>query len=608
LIADIKDIIKSLPESPGIYRYYNKTGELLYVGKAKNIKKRVSSYFIGKANNRKTIELVSRIDQIDYTLVQSETDALLLENTLIKKYKPVFNIELKDDKTYPYIVIKNEPFPRIFLTRKKINDGSIYLGPFTSAGKVRELISFIRQNLPIRTCKLILNERNIKEKRFKVCLEYQLGNCKGPCEGLQDETDYSNQIHQIKNILNGNIHSVIRFLKDEMKVLAGEMKFEKAEIIKKKIQFLESYQSKSVVVNAKIQDADVFYFLREEERVYVNYLMVRNGAVIQSDNTRLMVKIEEDDEEIFSSLINNIRSLFNSNAKEIIVPFAINWMDPQIKVSIPIRGEKLELLELAALNARFLQKEDKMKRALLAEHLKSDSWHLLEQVQKKLSLKTLPQHIECFDNSNFQGSNPVSAMVCFKNGIPSKKDYRTFHVKTVEGIDDFATMKEAVFRRYSRMIKENESLPQLVIIDGGKGQLNAAAESMQELCISDKITLVGLAKKEENIFFLGDKHPLQLPINDNVLLFIRKIRDEVHRFGIQFHRKIRSKNLLKNEMEEIPGIGKISAEQLLKEYRSIDGLTSAGYDRIKDFIGKDKADKIWEHLKKRGRIEIQPRL
>lgn len=600
MTEDIKDITKSLPESPGVYRYYNKAGELLYVGKAKNLKKRVSSYFSGKGSNRKTIELVRRIHQIEYTIVQSETDALLLENTLIKQHKPIFNIELKDDKTYPYIVIKKELFPRIFLTRKKINDGSIYLGPYTSAGKVRELISLIRQNLPIRTCTLLLSDRNIKAKKFKVCLEYQLGNCKGPCEGLQNEADYMSQIEQIKNILSGNIGSVIRFLKKEMNELAGEMKYEKAEIIKKKILFLENYQSSSVVVNAKVQEADVFYYLRDEAHVYVNYLMVRNGAIIQSDNTKLKVKIAEEDAEILSSIINNVRFIFKSNAAEIIVPFTINWINPDIKVSVPVRGVKFELLKIAALNVRHLQREDRMKSALLLGKQTPESEMLLQQLKIKLSLKELPVHIECFDNSNFQGSNPVSAMVCFKNGAPSKKDYRTFHVKSVEGIDDFATMREAVFRRYSRLLREKEKLPQLVIIDGGKGQLNAAAESIKALAIADQLTLIGIAKREENIFFLGDMQPLQLPIHDPVLLFIRKIRDEVHRFGIQFHRRSRSSNLLKNEIEEIPGIGKESAEKLIKKFRSIDQIETAGYDSVKDYIGKAKAEKLWNYIKKKG--------
>jgi excinuclease ABC subunit C len=600
LKENIKDIIRSLPEQPGVYRYYNQTGEPIYVGKAKNIKKRVSSYFSGKSQNRKTLELVRRIHRIEYTIVQSESDALLLENTLIKQYKPIFNIELKDDKTYPYIVIKKEPFPRIFLTRKKINDGSTYLGPFTSAGKVRELIGFIRQNLPIRNCNLLLSQANIKANKFKLCLEYQIGNCKGPCVGLQNEEDYMDQISQIRNILNGNISPVIRFLKKEMNVLADEMKFEKAEIIKKKISFLENFQAKSIVVNAKVQEADVFYYLRDGERVYVNYLMVRNGAVIQSDNTKIKVKIEEEDEEILSSLINNIRSIFKSNASEIIVPFPINWIDAGVKLSVPSRGSKLELLEMAAINVRHLQKEDKMKESLLISHQNNEGPDLLNQMQEKLSLKELPVHIECFDNSNFQGSNPVSAMVCFRNGAPSKKDYRKFHVRSVEGIDDFSTMKESVFRRYSRLLKENQTLPQLVIIDGGKGQLNAAAESIRVLGLSDRLTLIGLAKREENIFFIGDSHPLQLGMNDPVLLFIRKVRDEVHRFGIQFHRDIRSKNLLKNEMEILPGIGKNTIEKLLKKFRSIEGVRSAGYDTILDCIGKNKTDKIWNYLNKKG--------
>ena len=601
MTIDIRNIIPSLPNDPGVYRYYDEHGHLLYVGKAKNIRKRVASYFTGKQHNRKTQELVSRINAIEFTIVHSEADALLLENILIKQHKPVFNIELKDDKTYPYIVIKNEPFPRIFLTRKKINDGSTYLGPFTSVRQVRDLIEFVRKQLPVRTCKLNLSEKNISSGKFKLCLEYQLGNCKGPCTGLQSMDDYMAHVGQIKNILEGNLRPVLDFLRKEMQDLSRDMKFEKAAHLKHKITQLESYHAKSVVVNSKVPHADVFYYLREDHNVFVNYMMVRNGMVVATDNTELEVKIEEEDNEIFATVINNMRSVLNSNAEEIIIPFEIEWMiQPNIKVTVPKTGAKWKLLEMSRLNIAYLAKQHQMNKTLHLENKGKNIRDILAQVQEKLHLIYLPEHIECFDNSNLHGTYPVSAMVCFKNGMSSKNDYRKFHVKTVKGINDFATMKEVVYRRYSALLKKQESLPQLVIIDGGKGQLSAAAESISALGLKDQITLIGLAKNVEEIFFVGDKDSLKLPIDNPALLFIRKIRDEVHRFGIEFHRQQRSKGFIKNELENIPGIGKKTIEKLLQEFKSVESISRADISIIQQLIGKDRAEKIDNYIKKRG--------
>lgn len=597
---DLRHIVQALPSSPGIYRYYNEKGELLYVGKAKNIKKRVSSYFSHKAVNRKTAELVSRIHTIQFTIVHSESDALLLENNLIKQYKPLFNIDLKDDKTYPYIVIKKEPFPRVFLTRKKLDDGSTYLGPFTSTGKVREFLDLIRQLLPVRTCKLNLSEQNIRSNKYKVCLEYQLGNCKGPCEGLQDSDDYMAHIAQIKNILNGKLGVVLQFLKREMQTLATDMKFEKAATTKKKIEFLENYQSTSAVVNPNMGDADVFYLIREEDKVFINYLMVRNGAVIQSDNTEVDVKADDDNADILATIIQNTRNIFQSAAQEIIVPFAISWGISDVQITVPKRGNKVSLLDMSKANADYQLKEYKRKKSLLLTNDNKNIQDTLRALKQKLHLTVWPAHIECFDNSNFQGSYPVAAMVCFKDGEPSKKDYRTYHIKTVKGIDDFASMKEVVFRRYARLKSEGAMLPQLIIIDGGKGQLNAAHESICQLGLENSITLIGLAKNVEELFFIHDRESLKLPINDPVLLLIRKIRDEVHRFGLQFHRNLRSKGSISNELENINGVGTKTIELLMKKFRSVEGIMNADKEDICKLIGKSKSDIILDYFKKKG--------
>ncbi|MFN9710586.1 MAG: excinuclease ABC subunit UvrC [Bacteroidota bacterium] len=595
---EFNKLIPSIPVTPGIYRYYDNKGVLLYVGKAKNLKNRISSYFSGKPLNQKTRELVKRIHKIEFTIVPTESDALFLENTLIKKYQPVFNIELKDDKTYPYIVIKNERFPRIFLTRRKMNDGSEYLGPYSSAGKVRELIDFIRQNLPIRNCNLVLSEKNILSNKFKKCLEYQLGNCNAPCEGLQSEATYMENVGQIKNLLNGRLESVVRFLKKEMKAQAVTLNFEKAAILQKKIQYLENYQSKSTVVNANIKNADVFYIQREGDKAFVNCLMVRNGTVIESYNTEAEAKVDESDVEILEIVIHHIRHRLHSTAEELILPYPLQWHPGDIKVTVPQKGEKKKLLEMSQLNAKHLLQEYKRKKSLhLISHTQNSETGILSDLQKILNLKNLPVHIECFDNSNFQGSYPVAAMVCFINGKASKKDYRRFNIKTVAGINDFASMQETVYRRYTRLKNEKKSLPQLVIIDGGKGQLNAAYESIRQLGLNNEITLVGLAKNVEEIFFIGDHESLKLPINHPVLLFIRNIRDEVHRFGISFHRNKRSKETFKTTLSAIHGIGEKTANELLRKFGSVEAIKKAKKNELEQLIGLRKATLIATYLK-----------
>lgn len=575
-------IASTIPAQPGIYKYFDAGNELLYVGKAKHLRKRVSSYFIKTFTSYKTHELVQRIAKIEFTIVNSEQDAFLLENSLIKQYQPRYNINLKDDKSYPFIVIKNEPFPRVFLTRKKINDGSEYLGPYTSVKKVRELLEFTRQAIPLRTCTLNLSESNIKKGKFKVCLEYHLGNCKGPCEGLQTAADYKENLSQLKNLLRGNLSPVIRHFKEEMKSHATGLAYEKAELVKKKIDFLENYQSRSVVANSRTGDLDVFSILKEKDIAYVNYLMVRNGSIIQTQTTRAETHLGESMEEILLFSVAQLRATFNSDASEIILPFPVSYPETGITITVPKGGDRKKLLELSQKNTQHFIDELKNKDRLQLNTKKPEKIKLLEQLQEDLNLPLLPAHIECFDNSNFQGSYPVSAMVCFKNGEPSKKDYRHFNVKTVEGINDFATMKEAVFRRYKRLKEEGQPFPQLVIIDGGKGQLSAAMEAIAELGLSGQMTFTGLAKNEEELFFPGDSESLKLPYNSTSLKFIRRIRNEVHRFGISFHRSKRSKGTFKNELEEIPGIGKTTADALLKEFRSVKS--------IKEIIRQGKAE------------------
>lgn len=583
-------IIQTIPTSPGVYKYYNAQKELIYVGKAKNLRKRVSSYFNSTAKNNKTLKLVSLIQFIEFTIVDSEQDAFLLENSLIKNYKPKYNILLKDDKTYPYIAIKKEHFPRIIFTRKKINDGSEYFGPFTSINKVKELLAFIKLYIPLRNCSLSLTPNNIAKNKFKVCLEYHLGNCKGPCQGLQSVEDYNLELQQVKNILKGNIKPVIQHLKSEMQQMASALLFEQAAMLKKKIADLETYQSNSVIIGAKNSTLDVFSILREEDTAYVNYLMIQNGTIVQTHTIQINIPLEQTNNQILCYTISELRNSFNSTAKEIIVPIKITIPDPTLKIYIPKAGNKKKLLDLSIKNVDYYKEELKRKKVLhLSNKTNQEKANVLNELKQYLNLKNIPLQIECFDNSNFQGSYPVSAMVCFKNGVPSKQDYRKYNVKTVKGINDFATMQEAVYRRYSRLISEKKPLPELIIIDGGKGQLSAALKSIKILQLENNITLIGLAKNEEQIFLPENPNPIILPWNSDSLKLIRYIRDEVHRFGINFHRNQRSKGTFKNELEQIEGIGKQTITELLKKFRSIANIKTQSIESLASIIGNKRA-------------------
>ena len=595
--ASFQEIAASIPHQPGIYKYFDGADKLLYVGKAKDLRKRVSSYFSKTVQSYKTAELVQRIRRIEFVVVNTEQDAFLLENTLIKQHRPVFNIDLKDDKTYPYIVIKNEPFPRVFLTRRKLNDGSTYLGPFTSVGKVRELLAFIRQNIPLRTCKLPLTEKNIQKGKFKVCLEYHLGNCKGPCAGLQTPDDYMADLGQVKNILRGKITPVMQHLKAAMQQHVTGLEFEKAAQIKKKIEHLEQYQSKSGVVNPKMGDVDVCSMLMQDEMACINFMMVRNGAITTSENIAFTAKLADLEQDILSFAISYFRNKFESTAEEVIVPFLVEMLEAPFTIKVPKLGEKKTLLALSEKNAAFFAAEQvRKKKLLLQEHSKQSKDQLLPGLQADLHLADLPEHIECFDNSNFQGSFPVAAMVCFRNGMPSKKEYRHYNIKTVQGINDFASMKEVVYRRYKRLLQEGSALPQLVIIDGGKGQLAAANESIRALGLEGKMTVVGLAKNVEEIFFTGDRESLKLPYQSASLLLIRRIRDEVHRFGVSFHRQKRSSGTFKNELSEIKGIGKATSEALLKHFKSVHKIETASLSEIAAISGIEKAKRIQDYF------------
>lgn len=594
---EFQQLAHKIPTQPGIYKYYDEKGSLIYVGKAKNLRKRVSSYFTKSLSSYKTHELVQRIRKIDFTIVNSEQDALFLENSLIKEYQPLFNINLKDDKSYPFIVIKKEPFPRVFLTRKRIADGSEYLGPFTSVAKVRDLLNFIKYNIPLRTCKLNLTQNNIQRGKFKVCLEYHLGNCKGPCEGLQSEEDYQQGLQQVRNLLKGNLAPVIGQFKHEMAELAANLQFEKAELLRKKIDHLENYEARSVIVSRHIFHVDVFTMLREYENAYVNYLMVQNGTIVQTHTVQLKTPLEETDEEVLVFAISNLRQTFNSTAKEIIVPIPLEYHEPEVTITIPKGGDKKKLLELSLKNVEYYQEELHRKKILQLEgSTDKEKKKVLYQMQQDLQLSELPLHIECFDNSNFQGSYPVAAMVCFKDGVPSKQDYRHFNIRTVEGINDFASMKEVVGRRYKRLVAEDRPLPQLVIIDGGKGQLNAAVEALEELGLRGKMNIMGLAKNEEELFFPGDQQSVKLPWDSESLKLIRRIRDEVHRFGITHHRNKRSKGTFRNELEDIKGIGKQTADNLLKKFRSVKNIRETSFPELEKELGPAKAKLVWDYF------------
>lgn len=593
----LESIIRVLPDNPGVYQFYNSSGKIIYIGKAKNLKKRVSSYFNRDINQSgKVTVLVKKIADIKYIVVSTELDALLLENNLIKKYQPRYNINLKDDKTYPWLCIKNEPFPRIFPTRNLIKDGSEYFGPYASVFMMKTLLSFIRQVYQIRTCSLNLTEKNIRAKKFRVCLEFHIGNCKGPCEARQSEEDYLLTIGSVRNIIKGNINSVIQGLTELMHDHASRMEFEKAQEIKEKLVILENYKAKSTIVNSRITNVDVFSFNEDEESAYVNFLRVVDGAIIQSHTIEMKKVIDENPVDLLSLAITDFRQRFGLESTEIIIPFNLDIIWPDIVFTIPKIGDKKQLLELSERNLKYYILE-KQKQADLVDP-ERHSKRILAQAMKDLRMKEVPVHIECFDNSNIGGTFPVAAMVCFKNGKPSKSDYRHFNIKTVEGPDDFASMEEIVFRRYERLIKENQPLPQLIIIDGGKGQLNAALSSLEKLNLKGRITIIGIAKRLEELYYPDDPLPLYLDKKSETLKLIQYLRDEAHRFGITHHRNKRSKAAIKTGLTQIPGIGPKTAQLLLTHFKSIKGLKTAQVEEIEKIVGIAKAKIISDYIKK----------
>lgn len=591
---DLQLKIKTLPEKPGIYQYYDSNGTILYVGKAKNLKKRVASYFNKNQENGKTILLVKRIYDIQYMVVDSELDALLLENNLIKKYQPKYNIQLKDDKTYPWICIKNESFPRVFSTRNVIQDGSKYFGPYPSGKVMHTLLLLIKELYPLRTCVYDLGRKKIQEKKYKVCLEYHLGNCLGPCVGYQSEEKYDNNIAQIETLLKGNISSVIHFLKEEMNKYSSNQEYEMAQEMKSKIQILENYQAKSTIVSPTIHEVDICTLLEEPESAFVNYLSVHNGAIIHAYTAEIKKKLNESREEILSFVLPELRERFSSVSKEILVDTPLNLSLKGISFVVPKRGDRKHLIDLSLRNARFYSLEKHKKEKIIDPERHSN--RILEQLKNDLRLKELPVHMECFDNSNIQGTNPVSACIVFKNAKPSKKDYRHFNVKTVEGPDDFASMEEAVYRRYKRMLDEHQSLPQLIVIDGGKGQLSAALKALDELGLRGKMAIVGIAKRLEEIFFPGDSLPIYIDKRSESLKIIQFMRNEAHRFGITHHRNRRSKSAITSELISIEGIGSKTQEDLMKAFKTISGIKKASIDDLSSVIGKSKAQVVFNYF------------
>lgn len=592
---DYKKALKDIPHKPGVYQYFDENDELIYIGKAKDLRNRVSSYFVSDRQlNGKTRVLVSKIRRIQFTIVDTEIDAWLLENSLIKKHQPRYNIMLKDDKTYPWIVIKNEDFPRLSATRKVVKDGSTYFGPYASVGMMHTIIEFIKETYPLRTCNLPLTEHNIMAGKFKVCLEYQIGNCKGPCQNYQSKADYDKNIEEIKSILNGKVGHVIKEIKRNMHEAAEQLQFELAHSYQQKLNLLERYQSKSTVVSNTINNVDVLSIASDERFAFVNYLKVMNGSIIQTQTIELKKRLDESDEELLSMAIAEFRNRFRSNSKEIIVPFEIALEDPNLKITVPKQGEKKSLLELSEKNVLFFKKEKLNQYEKLNPDLRTE--RILSQMKQDLRLTQIPYHIECFDNSNFQGKYPVSAIVVFKDAKPSKKDYRHFNVKTVEGPNDFATMEEAVYRRYKRMLDENQTLPQLIIIDGGKGQLSAALNSLKKLAIDKKVTVIGIAKRLEELYYPGDSLPLYLNKKSETLKIIQQLRDEAHRFGITFHRKKRNQGTLKTELETIPGIGKNTAEKLLKQFKSVKQIRETSPEELSALLNKKQLTALQQYF------------
>lgn len=579
--------LRSLPDKPGVYQFYDKEGKLLYVGKAKSLKKRVSSYFNKENKGGRINLLVRKTADIKHIVVGSEFDALLLENNLIKEYQPRYNVMLKDDKTYPWIIIKKEPFPRIFHTRTIIQDGSEYFGPYASVRTMHALLDLIRHIYPLRNCSLNLSEKNIREKKFTVCLEYHLGNCLGPCEGRQTREDYESKFEAIREMIKGNFADVMRELKDRMAEHAKAYEFEKAQALKEKIGLLERYQARSTIVNPKLGELDVFSILDGEETAYVNYLKVAHGAIIQAFTTELKKKLEESPQEMLALAILDLRQRLHSESKEILVPFPLEMEFPGLTITVPKIGDKKHLLDLSEKNAKAYRIEKEKQAELVDPERRSN--RILSTMMKDLRMKELPVHIECFDNSNIQGDYPVSAMVCFKNARPEKKEYRHFNIKTVEGPNDFASMEEVIFRRYHRLSEEKKPLPQLIIVDGGKGQLSAAMKSLEKLGLRGKITIIGIAKKLEEIYYPEDPLPMYIDKKSETLKVIQRMRDEAHRFGITHHRKKREKGTIKTGLVEIPGIGKSTSEKLLTYFKSVKNIKGASMYELEKAVGKAKA-------------------
>ncbi len=585
---NLEATLSTLPDSPGIYQFYDKENSLLYVGKAKSLRKRVVSYFREDMNvNGKTRVMVSKIADIKTLVVDSEMDALLLENNLIKKHQPRYNVNLKDDKTYPWICIKNEPFPRIFSTRKLIKDGSEYFGPYTPVRMINTLLELIGQLYKLRTCSLNLTPENISKGKFKVCLEYHINNCKGPCEGHQSMEDYDQSIKEIRQILKGNINTVIQHLKTLMNTHASEFRFEDAHNIKEKLELLERFRSKSVIVNPSIHNTDVFSIVTEENAAFVNFLRVMNGSIIQGHTIEIKKKLDESPQELLEIAIADMRTNFNSDAEEIIVPFDMDLDYENVTFTVPKIGDKKHLLNLSESNVRnYIRERDLQEEK---QNPENKVLRVMERMKQDLRLKELPRHIECFDNSNIQGAYPVAAMSVFRNGKPSKKEYRHFNIRTVEGPDDFASMEEVIYRRYKRMLDEAQELPNLIVIDGGKGQLSSAINSLEKLGLHGKIPVIGIAKRLEEIYYPGDSAPLYIDKKSETLRIIQQMRDEVHRFGITHHRKRRSKGVVKTELSDIKGIGESTADALLRHFKSVKRIKEASESELAEIVGNAKA-------------------
>jgi excinuclease ABC subunit C len=593
--SHLEPIVRNLPQKPGVYQYFDDKNKIIYVGKAKNLRKRVSSYF-SKINSisGKVQMLVRKIADIRYIVVDTEQDAFLLENNLIKKYRPHYNVALKDDKTFPWICIRNEPFPRVYSTRHVVRDGSVYFGPYANVKLMHTLLDLSRQLYPLRNCNLNLTEKNIKAGKFKVCLEYHLGNCKGPCEGLQPREDYDVSIASIKEIIKGNLQAVNRQLKDLMLEYAGRMEFEKAHLIKEKLELLDKFQSKSTVVNPAINNVDVFSILPDVNSAYVNFMKVMNGAIIQVHTIELVKKLDETPEELLSIAVTDVRERFESQAPEIIVPFIFEYEFPGVTLTVPKIGDKKKLLELSERNVKYYQLEKEKQKELVDPGHRSK--RILDQMTKDLRMTEPPSHIECFDNSNLQGSYPVASMVCFRDARPEKSEYRHFNIKTVEGPNDFASMEEIIYRRYKRLMDENTSLPQLIIVDGGKGQLSAAMKSLKKLGLNGKMTVIGIAKKLEEIYYPNDPLPLYLDKKSETLRIIQQMRDEAHRFGITHHRRQRDKGTIKAQLTEIEGIGYSTNQVLLRKFKSVKNIQVATLAELQETIGKAKGNLVYLHF------------